>query len=733
MAAVIGALRVDLGLNSAEFQQGMEKAKSGANSMSAAIKTAFLAVAVAAAAMTAAFGVAVKGQIDAADGLSKSAQSIGVSVESLSALRYAANLSGISAETLDVAVGKLARGMNDLAKGAKGGAADALRNLGISATDASGKLRAPDAVMGDIAERFSKMQSGAAKTALAIQIFGKSGAQMIPFLNAGKAGMAEMTAEAERLGLVIGTDTALAAEVFNDNLTRLQSVGTGLANVAMAALLPAFVAVTNAMVAFSQNSEAVGAVLSNIGRVAAVAGSALLVAMSPAIFAAISAAAVAMSGTVVGAIQAIGVAIAANPIGLIITALAAAVTAAFLFRDEIKQAIGVDFVGIVGGAVNAVIGAFVGAFEAIKATWSALPAAMGDIVIRTANAIVKGIEGAINKAADLMNDFIGGVNEKLGAIGVNVPTVAKVEFAGFENPFEGVSSDVGAAASAAFSSAQGDYIGQLGQSLGLVGGEASTAAASITALGTALNGGGSAAGGGGAAGAAKTAADAMKKLADEGRAVFDGTRTSAEKYAIEIERLNRLLQAGAIDQDTYNRAVIQAQDAFNTIGDMGKQVTSTLQSGFSDMFKGLVDGSFNAMDAVGKLLGKLGDLFIDQAFSALFSGMGGAGGGGLGGLFSGIGKLFGFARGGTIMPGGTGGIDSQLVAFRKSPNERVDITKPGQELVSGESKMQPGNSLSVTIDARGAQMGVAEQIDQWARMKLPTLVNNINDDPLARG
>lgn len=79
----------------------------------------------------------------------------------------------------------------------------------------------------------------------------------------------------------------------------------------------------------------------------------------------------------------------------------------------------------------------------------------------------------------------------------------------------------------------------------------------------------------------------------------------------------------------------------------------------------------------------------------------------LGGLFKGLlGGLTNFARGGTILPGGGGGIDSQLVAFRKSPNERVDITKPGQTLDGGRG----AGDTYINVDARGSQRGVGEEI-----------------------
>ncbi|NGP19294.1 hypothetical protein G5575_18105 [Devosia chinhatensis] len=104
-----------------------------------------------------------------------------------------------------------------------------------------------------------------------------------------------------------------------------------------------------------------------LAKSAAVVGSAIAVALGPTVWAAMSGAAVAFGASAQAAFIAVGKAAAANPIGLLVTALAAAVTAAIVFRDEIKQLIGVDFVGIVQGAANNTIGLFVGAFKAVTA------------------------------------------------------------------------------------------------------------------------------------------------------------------------------------------------------------------------------------------------------------------------------------------------------------------------------------------------------------------------------
>ncbi|MFA5897930.1 MAG: hypothetical protein WC829_02335 [Hyphomicrobium sp.] len=236
--SVIGALRVDLGLNSAQFTTGLKKVETGLASFGKMAGLGLAAFATAATAAAIALGVAVKNSIDHADALSKTSQKIGVSVEALSRLEYAAKLSDVSLEGLSDGLKKLSVNMQAAAVNSKSGPAVAFQALGISVKDASGNLRASDAVFSDVADRFARMEDGALKTSLAVQIFGKSGADLIPLLNSGKAGLAAMAAESDRLGITIGTRTAQAAEAFNDTLTRIGAAMGGVANKVMETALP---------------------------------------------------------------------------------------------------------------------------------------------------------------------------------------------------------------------------------------------------------------------------------------------------------------------------------------------------------------------------------------------------------------------------------------------------------------------------------------------------------------
>lgn len=168
------------------------------------------------------FSAFVKSSIDAADEMNKLSQKVGLSVESLSALKYAGDLSDVSVEQLGTGLKQLSRNMLDAAAGT-GEAKDAFAALGIDVRGLSNEQ-----VLSKIADQFAQMEDGAGKTALAMKVFGKSGADLIPLLNQGSAGLSDLRKEAERLGVVMSSQMARAAEEFNDNLTRMRTHITGI-------------------------------------------------------------------------------------------------------------------------------------------------------------------------------------------------------------------------------------------------------------------------------------------------------------------------------------------------------------------------------------------------------------------------------------------------------------------------------------------------------------------------
>ncbi len=188
----------------------------------------------------------IKGAIDAADQLNKLSQKIGISVEALSTLRFAAQLSDVSLETLQKGIKGLSQNITEANTGI-GDGAQVFDALGISVRNADGSMKSTEAVLLQVADVFANLEDGAVKTALAVKLFGKSGMDMIPFLNQGAAGITQLTAEAERLGLKLTTETARSAEAFNDNLTALKASSSSLGIALARDFLPELTNITNAM------------------------------------------------------------------------------------------------------------------------------------------------------------------------------------------------------------------------------------------------------------------------------------------------------------------------------------------------------------------------------------------------------------------------------------------------------------------------------------------------------
>lgn len=187
-------------------------------------------------------GALVGRTIEAGDAMNDMSQRTGVSVESLARFRKAAATSGTDIDAVAKSLVKLSKGLYETAQTGKGPASEALQALGISATDAAGKLKTADQVTLEIANKFKTMPDGIEKTALAMQLFGKSGADMIPMLNEGGKAI-------ESLSVKMTAAFAKKADEYNDKLAMLGGKVGGLAAGLTVALLPALDATATALTA----------------------------------------------------------------------------------------------------------------------------------------------------------------------------------------------------------------------------------------------------------------------------------------------------------------------------------------------------------------------------------------------------------------------------------------------------------------------------------------------------
>lgn len=187
--------------------------------------------------ITGALGGVILKTANAGDAINDLSKRTGIATDTLSGYKLAADKSGTSLDGLAVGMRGLANQMEAASRGGKEQKA-VFDGLGIAYADNEGRLRPLNDVMLDVADRFAGMADGATKTALAQDIFGRSGMELIPMLNLGSAGLRAEREEAERLGMVFSGTAAQACDDFNDSIASLKGATNGLTKEIGTALLP---------------------------------------------------------------------------------------------------------------------------------------------------------------------------------------------------------------------------------------------------------------------------------------------------------------------------------------------------------------------------------------------------------------------------------------------------------------------------------------------------------------
>jgi hypothetical protein len=211
-------IKVKIGADILDLHKGLASATKNLGKFAAAAGVGMLAV-------------LTKRAIDNADALDNMSQRLGVSIEALSRLQYAAKLSDTSIESLQTGFRTLA---NNMVAGA-----DAFAQLGISLQNTDGTMRSSVDVFSDVADRFASMEDGALKSSIAVDLFGRSGLDLIPMLNEGSAGLAKFARQSDAVSYTLTTKTAKAAAAFNNTVDEINLSLDGVVNKIMEAALPA--------------------------------------------------------------------------------------------------------------------------------------------------------------------------------------------------------------------------------------------------------------------------------------------------------------------------------------------------------------------------------------------------------------------------------------------------------------------------------------------------------------
>jgi hypothetical protein len=210
--------------------------------------------------------------------------------------------------------------------------------------------------------------------------------------------------------------------------------------------------------------------------------------------------------------------------------------------------------------------------------------------------------------------------------------------------------------------------------------------------------------------------ESQKKHQNQLQEALSRIRAPMDDYNRNLDLLRELQKGGAITAEEFEEALRGIQDALIATGKARPGIERTVNDGLREMLKTATDtagamktafvnaysGIENALvDLVTKgkadwsamvqsMLADLTRLMIRQAIVAGMSALGM--------------KVPVFAGGGSFMVGGRGGTDSQLVAFRASPNERVTVSNPSQTL-QNDRRARRGNG--------GEGIGGLRIINQW--------------------
>lgn len=230
MANSLGALVVTLGLDAGEYIKGLTKAEYEAQKFAKTVESTVEAARASMIALgvgAAGVAIALNDQISKIADYQDLAEKIGDTAEAVASLSTAANVSGVSLDTVSAASIKLTSSLSKTDDEAKGAGA-AIAALGLNFQQF--KDLSPVDQIEAVANALNSFEDGASKTAVAVALFGKAGAELLPFLN-------DLADGSERQ-VKITQEQIDAADAYDKQVKRLQGSLAGLTKQMAAESIP---------------------------------------------------------------------------------------------------------------------------------------------------------------------------------------------------------------------------------------------------------------------------------------------------------------------------------------------------------------------------------------------------------------------------------------------------------------------------------------------------------------
>ena len=175
------------------------------------------------------------------DNLGKTASKLGVGVEFLQKFRFAAEQSGVSVETADMALQRFSRRLGEAQKGT-GELLPALKQLGITQKDLAGL--SPEQAFLKFADALALVEGESNKLSLVFKAVDSEGVSLINLIGEGSEAFLEFARQAEGMGFILSEDAVDGVENFSDELNKLITMIAGVVRQVVAALAPAMAVLT---------------------------------------------------------------------------------------------------------------------------------------------------------------------------------------------------------------------------------------------------------------------------------------------------------------------------------------------------------------------------------------------------------------------------------------------------------------------------------------------------------
>ncbi len=661
--AVVGALRVSLGLDSAQFtagltaaQRNMKQVGDRMKAVGATIATAGIGIAVAAGAAFIKLGFDA---LQAADDIGDAAARLGVTAEAFQKLEIAATSAGAAPGLMTEAMDKLNVGLGAFMQTGGGPAAEAFKQLGLSSQIASGQIATADQAFYAAAKALESIESPAEKARLSAQLFGRAaGADMLEVLAPGEAALRGYGEAAAASGRVMSAEMVEKLSAAKLTIDTTSQAFMQMAQVMVGDLIVGSMGFLDTLKPMIEQGKALAA---QIGAFLGPSFAELAVSVRSL-----------MSGPFGQALVAT-LRLLAQVIGTI------AVVAIKVF---------VEYLNFLAGAIDTTARNVAGFVDNFMAGFRFLSTEVPAFIQKMVDGVARWLTG---KLFDVLKGVIDKVKFVSDAFFRLYDAVVGNSY--IPDMVEGIAH----------------WMGKL---------DAGMVQPAI--------------------GATEATKAAFETLKNDVASILEDLLTDTERANRELARkmatLNKGLAEGLINPVEYAAAVAalnaQTLEPVEPMAPLGSLAVLPNEAGliggmratqqaFDDAANDFADTFSQAMGRVlsGDIKGLFNDLLRDVMDNALrdlgrtlFGAMGGSakgGGGGFWGTILGAMKIPGFKTGGSFKVGGSGGADSQLMQFRATPGEMVDIRKPGQDAGGGMVvHVNPSPYFDVQVERVAAPMAV---------------------------